>query len=104
MLPIAIRDDHVRALAVRFGRGNRQCAFRPVFFLNRTDTGGVVGLSLVDSIWFALLSVHFSRQVLDGGSKGWLDLVTLAIWMALTGLKCFGRFRGPRIEPAKKNA
>ena len=52
-------------------------------------------LFLVDSLWFVLLAGRLLQDVfMDGRSKGWLVLVVVLLWMVVTGLKHFWRFRG----------
>jgi len=55
-------------------------------------------LFLVDSLWFLLLAGYLVRDVLQGRSKAWLALVAFAVWMVITGLKHFARFRGTSIK------
>jgi len=55
-------------------------------------------LFLVDSIWFLLYCGQLVVQVMNGRSKGWLILVPLLLWMVLTGLTHFSRFRGTRMR------
>ncbi len=55
-------------------------------------------LFLVDSLWFLAMSGHLVMNVMDGRSKGWLVLVVLLVWMAMSGLKHFIRFKGMKIE------
>ena len=59
-------------------------------------------LFLVDGIWFSWVAVNLSLSVLRGQSKGWLVLVPLLAWMAVTGLKHFLRFRGTKLENERK--
>jgi hypothetical protein len=60
-------------------------------------------LFLVDAIWFSWVAVNLSVNVLvNGRSKGWLVLVALMAWMAVTGVKHFFRFRGTKLEPWRK--
>jgi len=56
-------------------------------------------LFLVDSIWFAIMAGHLVLSVVNGWSKAWLLLVAPLLWMAVTGLKHFYRFRGIEIKP-----
>jgi hypothetical protein len=57
-------------------------------------------LFLVDSIWFLLVAVRLTQNVLvHGRSKGWLVLAALMAWAVVTGVKHFIRFRGTRIAP-----
>ncbi|HKS38086.1 MAG TPA: hypothetical protein VJW76_12895 [Verrucomicrobiae bacterium] len=55
-------------------------------------------LFLVDSVWFSWVAVNLTFMVVQGRSKGWLVLVVLLSWMAVTGLKHFFRFRRTKIE------
>lgn len=55
-------------------------------------------LFLVDSLWFVAMAVHLIVGVVNGRSQGWLVLVVLLLWMVVTGLKHFARFRGVNIE------
>jgi len=59
-------------------------------------------LFLVDSVWFAAVAVNLSVDVVFGRSSGWLVLVALMLWMSLTGMKHFLRFRGVKIQPLSK--
>lgn len=61
-------------------------------------------LFLVDSLWFAAMAGHLIMNVLNGRSKGWLVLVLLLLWMVVSGLKYFMRFRGTKIERPRANA
>lgn len=57
-------------------------------------------LFLVDSLWFTWLAVYLVVGVFNGRSKAWFLLVALLVWMVLTGLKHYARFRGtslPRV-------
>jgi len=54
-------------------------------------------LFLVDSLWFAAMAVYLVLDVCKGRSKGWLLLVALLLWLVVTGLRHFLRFRGTRI-------
>lgn len=62
-------------------------------------------LFLVDGIWFATVAVSLTINVLHrGNSKGWLVLGALTVWLAVTGVKHFIRFRGtalPRPKPRR---
>jgi hypothetical protein len=52
-------------------------------------------LFLVDSLWFVLLAGRLLKDVfVDGRSRGWLILAIVLLWMVVTGLKHFWRFRG----------
>lgn len=55
-------------------------------------------LFLVDSVWFLVMAGRLGMDVVEGRSKSWLILVTLLVWMAITGLKHFLRFRGTRLD------
>ena len=55
-------------------------------------------LFLVDSIWFAIMSGHLVMSVVNGWSKTWLLLLIPLLWMAVTGVKHFYRFRGIEID------
>lgn len=57
-------------------------------------------LFLVDSIWFAIMAGHLVLSVVNGWSKAWLLLLGPLLWMAVTGLKHFYRFRGAELNPA----
>jgi hypothetical protein len=57
-------------------------------------------LFLVDSIWFLVMAGHLGREVAQGRSKGWLILVALLAWMAVSGVKHFVRFRGTQLARA----
>ena len=60
-------------------------------------------LFLVDGIWFACVAVHLTADVLlHGRSKAWLVFAALMVWMAVTGLKHFIRFRKTKLEPQTK--
>jgi hypothetical protein len=60
-------------------------------------------LFLVDAIWFSWVAINLSVNVLlNGRSKGWFILVVLMVWMAVTGMKHFLRFRGTKLEPLRK--
>jgi hypothetical protein len=59
-------------------------------------------LFLVDSLWFASVTVNLSVDVVYGRSAGWLVLVALTLWMSVTGMKHFFRFRGVKITPFSK--
>jgi hypothetical protein len=59
-------------------------------------------LFLVDSIWFSWMAVNLTLTVILGRSKGWLVLVVLLAWVAVTGFKHFFRFRGTKLEPESK--
>lgn len=59
-------------------------------------------LFLVDSLWFASVAVNLSIDIIYGRSSGWLVLVALTLWMSVTGMKHFFRFRGVKIEPLAK--
>jgi hypothetical protein len=54
-------------------------------------------LFLVDSVWFASVAINLTASVVYGRSKGWLVLVALMAWMAVTGLRHFVRFRGTKL-------
>jgi hypothetical protein len=54
-------------------------------------------LFLVDSLWFAAMGVQLVLNVIGGRSKGWLVLVGLLLWLVVTGLRHFVRFRGTRL-------
>lgn len=56
-------------------------------------------LFLVDSFWFFALAASLIVDVAKGGNKGWLVLVVLLLWMVVSGVKHFARFRGTRITP-----
>jgi hypothetical protein len=58
-------------------------------------------LFLVDSIWFLWLAGYLIYDVVHGRSKLWLILVALLLWMVVTGLKQFARFRGTPLTPAR---
>ena len=51
-------------------------------------------LFLVDSIWFLWLAGYLIYDVVHGRSRLWLILVALLLWMVVTGLRQFARFRG----------
>jgi len=51
-------------------------------------------LFLVDSTWFLLMGGYLLKDVAGGRNKAWLALVVLLLWMAVTGVKHFVRFRG----------
>lgn len=55
-------------------------------------------LFLVDSLWFLVLAVSLVTDVVRGGSKGWLVLVMILLWLALSGAKHFLRFKGTKIK------
>ncbi len=55
-------------------------------------------LFLVDSIWFAIMSGHLVMSVVNGWSKTWLLLLIPLLWMAVTGVKHYYRFRGIEID------
>lgn len=57
-------------------------------------------LFLVDSIWFAIMAGHLVVSVVNGWSKAWLLLLGPLLWMAVTGLKHFYRFRSVDLNPA----
>jgi len=59
-------------------------------------------LFLVDSLWFASVAINLSISILYGRSAGWLVLVTLMVWMTMTGIKHYRRFRGVKIVPLPK--
>ena len=54
-------------------------------------------LFLIDSLWFVALAGYLVMDVVSGRSKGWLVLVAFLLWMVVTGLKHFARFRGTNI-------
>ncbi|MEO5803791.1 MAG: hypothetical protein ABIR24_09690 [Verrucomicrobiota bacterium] len=54
-------------------------------------------LFLVDSIWFLALAVSLVVDVVNGRSKGWLVLVAFMLWLVVSGIKHFRRFRGTSI-------
>jgi hypothetical protein len=56
-------------------------------------------LFLVDSIWFLWLAGYLIYDVVHGRSQLWLILVALLLWMVVTGLKQFTRFRGTPLAP-----
>jgi hypothetical protein len=56
-------------------------------------------LFLVDSVWFSLIAINLTVDVAFGRSRGWLVLVGLMVWMAVTGFKHYLRFRGTKIQP-----
>jgi hypothetical protein len=56
-------------------------------------------LFLVDSFWFLCLAGYLINDVVHGRSKYWLLLVALSLWLVLTGLKYFARFRTTRLSP-----
>ena len=56
-------------------------------------------LFLLDSIWFLWLAGYLIYGVVHGRSKLWLILVALLLWMVVTGLKQFARFRGTPLTP-----
>lgn len=58
-------------------------------------------LFLVDSFWFLALASSLVWDVVNGRSKGWLILVVLLLWMVVTGVKHFRRFRGTKIVPQR---
>jgi len=60
-------------------------------------------LFLVDAIWFSWVAVNLSLSVMHGKSKGWLVLVALLAWMAVTGLKHFLRFRGTKATISRRS-
>lgn len=55
-------------------------------------------LFLVDSLWFLVMAGHLVMEVAGGRSKGWLVLVAFLIWMVVSGLRHFVRFRGTRLS------
>ncbi len=60
-------------------------------------------LFLVDGIWFACVAVHLAVNVLTHNrSRAWLVFAAVMIWMAVTGVKHFIRFRGTKLEPERK--
>lgn len=59
-------------------------------------------LFLVDSLWFASVAINLSISILYGRSAGWLVLVALMVWMTMTGIKHYRRFRGVKIVPLPK--
>jgi len=59
-------------------------------------------LFLVDAIWFSCVAVQLTSSVLvRGSSYGWFAMVALMIWMAITGVKHFFRFREVRLYPSR---
>jgi hypothetical protein len=54
-------------------------------------------LFLVDSLWFIALAGYLVMGVVNGRSKGWLVLVVLLLWMVVTGLRHFARFRSTTV-------
>jgi hypothetical protein len=48
------------------------------------------------------MAVNLTLTVILGRSKGWLVLVVLLAWVAVTGFKHFFRFRGTKLEPESK--
>ncbi|MFN7141524.1 MAG: hypothetical protein ACK4UN_19525 [Limisphaerales bacterium] len=54
-------------------------------------------LFLVDSLWFLAMAGHLVVGVVNGRSKLWLILVALLVWMMVTGLKHFIRFKGTKV-------
>lgn len=59
-------------------------------------------LFLVDSLWFLMLAGYLVRDILQGRSMAWVLLVVLLLWMVVTGLKHFTRFRGTNVATVKK--
>jgi len=59
-------------------------------------------LFLVDSIWFAIMAGHLVVSVLNGWNPAWLSLLVPLLWMAVTGLKHYYRFRNVAIAPPGK--
>ena len=51
-------------------------------------------LFLVDSIWFLVMAGHLVMEVAGGRSKSWLVMAVLLLWMVVSGLRHFARFRG----------
>jgi len=58
-------------------------------------------LFLVDSIWFLCLAGYLSYDVWHGRSMLWMILVGLLLWMALTGINHFRRFKGTAMTGVK---
>ncbi len=54
-------------------------------------------LFLVDSLWFLMMAGH-RDGVAGGRSKGWLVLVLVLLWMVVSGLRHFVRFRGTNLH------
>ncbi len=50
-------------------------------------------LFLVDATWFLALAGYVTRDVVHGHSKFWLLFAAWCLWMVVTGLKQFVRFR-----------
>ena len=59
-------------------------------------------LFLVDSLWFAGIAINSAASIVYGRSKGWLVLVVMMTWMAVTGFKHFLRFRGIKLAALPK--
>jgi len=59
-------------------------------------------LFLIDSLWFLCLAGYLVGDVIGGRSQGWLVLVALLVWMVITGLRHFTRFRGTTLAPMRK--
>jgi hypothetical protein len=53
----------------------------------------------VHSVWFLCLAGYLIRDVVHERSKLWLILVALLLWMVVTGLIHFARFRATRLTP-----
>ena len=58
-------------------------------------------LFLVDSIWFLVMAGQLGLEVSRGRGRGWLIMVALLLWMAVTGFKHFVRFRGTQLTRVK---
>jgi hypothetical protein len=44
-----------------------------------------------------VMAGHLAMGVAGGRGKGWLVLVVLLLWMVVSGLRHFARFRGTRL-------
>lgn len=54
-------------------------------------------LFLVDSLWFLGLGGYLVVEVANGRNKFWLLFVAFSLWLVVSGLKHFVRFRGVRL-------
>ncbi len=54
-------------------------------------------LFLVDSVWFLCLSAYIGWDVVNGRSKFWLIFVAWALWMVVSGIRYFARFRNTQV-------
>ena len=60
-------------------------------------------LFLLDGVWFAVVAVRLAINILQHTRNNfWFIMVALLIWLSVTGVRHFLRFRGTKIVPLKK--